>query len=68
MLFKPLVFVKNLQFYTAVGDTKLLVNLEFFSLTFYVKCVVSAPYYAVLLFKFDLTKNMVYSNVYSFYF
>ena len=38
-------------------------NLEYFFSTFYVKCRVSTPYYAVLLFKFDLTQNLAYSRL-----
>ena len=57
-----------MQLYTAVGDRKS--ELRIFFPTFYVKFGVSAPYYAVLLFKLDLTQNMAYllttqSDVYS---
>ena len=38
-------------------------NLEYFFSTFYVKCRVSTPYYAVLLFKLDLTQNLAYSSI-----
>jgi len=41
------------------------VNLEYFFSTFYVKCRVSAPCCAVLLFKFDLTQNLAYSSIYT---
>ena len=39
-----------------------MISLRIFFLTFYVKCGVFALYYAVLLFKFELTQIMAYSN------
>ena len=65
MHFKIPGFWVNLQLYTAVGDRKSELKNLFFS-TFYVKCGVSAPYYAVLLFKFDLTQNMAYSILHNY--
>ena len=60
-ILKPLVFgLKwiNLQLYTAAGDRKS--ELRIFFQPFMLN--MSAPYYAVLLFKFDLTQNMAYST------